>query len=45
MARGLLFFGTLERVRVCIKAETNDNLFKLVFGVTKDLGFDLDLWN
>jgi hypothetical protein len=45
MVRGLLFFGTLETIRVCIKAKTNNNLFKLVFGVTKDLGFDLRLWN
>jgi hypothetical protein len=45
MARGLLFFGTLERVRVCIKAKTNEKLFRLVFGAIKDLGFDLGLWN
>jgi hypothetical protein len=45
MIRGLLFFGTLETIRVCIKAKTNNNFFKLVFGVTKDLGFDPRLWN
>ncbi len=27
MARGLLFFGILKMVKVCIKARTNDNLF------------------
>ncbi len=45
MARGLLFFGTLKRVKICIKARTNGNLFRLFFGVIKDLGFDLGLWN
>ncbi len=45
MARGLLFFGTLKRVRVCIKAGTNDSLFRLFFGAIEDLGFDPSLWN
>jgi hypothetical protein len=45
VVRGLLFFGTLKRVRVCIKARTNDNLIKLFFGAIEDLGFDLSLWN
>jgi hypothetical protein len=30
MARGLLFFGTLKRVKVCIKPRTNDNLFRFL---------------
>jgi hypothetical protein len=45
MARGLLFFGTLKRVRVCIKVGTNDSLFRLFFGAIEDLGFDSSLWN
>ncbi len=45
MARGLLFFGTLKKVRICIKAKTNGNLFILFFSVSEDIGFDLGLWN
>jgi hypothetical protein len=45
MVRGSLFFGTLKRVRVCIKARTNDSLLKLFFGAIEDLGFDPSLWN
>jgi hypothetical protein len=29
MARGLLFFGILKRVKVCIKVGTNDSLFRI----------------
>jgi hypothetical protein len=45
MARGLLFYGTLKRVKVCIKAGTNGNLFRLFFGAIEDFGFDYELWN
>ncbi len=30
MAKGLLFYGTLKKVRVCIKAGTNGSLFRFV---------------
>jgi hypothetical protein len=43
--RGLLFFGTLKSVRVCIKAETNGSLVRLFFGAIEDLAFDPSLWN
>ncbi len=35
MARGLLFFGTLKRVKVCIKTRTNDNLFRVFLVLLK----------
>jgi hypothetical protein len=30
MARGLLFYGTLKRVKVYIKVATNDSLFRFI---------------
>jgi len=45
MARGLLFYGTLKRVKLCIQARTNGNLFRLFFGAIEDFGFDSGLWN
>jgi hypothetical protein len=45
MVRGLLFSGTLKRVKVCMNVGTNANLFRLFFGAIEGLGFDPGLWN
>jgi hypothetical protein len=45
MVRGLLFYGTLKKVRIHIRIGTNGNLFRLFVGAIEDFSFDFGLWN